>query len=353
MEWLWRACLVWIQRGVSDGYSLTRGWTPPYPETTGYIIPTLFNYAKLSGDERFAKMAVELANWEIEVQFDSGAVISGMLDVSVPLAEARRRADPAVFNTGQVIQGWVRAYQETHNVQYIDAAKKAGEWILSMQDGDGVWRRGDSPLVRSDLRVYHARVAWPLLELWQSIGDERYKTAAIKNLDWAQGQQRSNGWYQNCSFDERPPLTHTIGYTIEGMFESGVLLQAEKYKNSARFAAEALMHAFDHDHYIYGTYNADWKSADAYSCLVGDAQLAVCWLRIFEETKDKKFLNAAVKLMKFLKRTQNMRSSCGGIRGGIKGSQPIWGAYAPHYYPNWAAKFFADALMLEEKLIHI
>jgi hypothetical protein len=31
--------------------------------------------------------------------------------------------------------------------------------------------------------------------------------------------------------------------------------------------------------------------------------------------------------------------------GAIKGSHPIWGGYDPFRYPNWAAKFFADALM--------
>ncbi|MGF1595582.1 MAG: hypothetical protein ACFCVK_01410 [Acidimicrobiales bacterium] len=34
------------------------------------------------------------------------------------------------------------------------------------------------------------------------------------------------------------------------------------------------------------------------------------------------------------------------IRGAIKGSHPIWGRYAPLGYPNWATKFFLDALLL-------
>jgi len=35
------------------------------------------------------------------------------------------------------------------------------------------------------------------------------------------------------------------------------------------------------------------------------------------------------------------------IVGGIKGSHPIYGEYGKDQYLNWAAKFFADALMLE------
>ena len=31
----------------------------------------------------------------------------------------------------------------------------------------------------------------------------------------------------------------------------------------------------------------------------------------------------------------------------IAGSQPIWGRYSMFEFPNWAAKFFADALMMD------
>ena len=35
------------------------------------------------------------------------------------------------------------------------------------------------------------------------------------------------------------------------------------------------------------------------------------------------------------------------LRGGIAGSAPIWGDYSRFEFPNWAAKFFADALMMD------
>ena len=35
--------------------------------------------------------------------------------------------------------------------------------------------------------------------------------------------------------------------------------------------------------------------------------------------------------------------------GGIPGSLPLWGSYAPFTYPSWAAKFFIDALLLCEE----
>ena len=47
---------------------------------------------------------------------------------------------------------------------------------------------------------------------------------------------------------------------------------------------------------------------------------------------------------------QDIKTGNIGMRGGIKGAYPIYGWYAPFCYPNWAAKFFIDALMLEEDL---
>ena len=62
-------------------------------------------------------------------------------------------------------------------------------------------------------------------------------------------------------------------------------------------------------------------------------------------------MNSALKLNDYTKSAQNLKSLRGGIRGGFKGSQPIHGKYTPFIFVNWGAKFFADTLMLEEKLM--
>ena len=48
---------------------------------------------------------------------------------------------------------------------------------------------------------------------------------------------------------------------------------------------------------------------------------------------------------------QNLYSNNLGIRGGISGSHPIWGEYMKYSYPNYAVKFFADAIMLQEEVM--
>ena len=77
---------------------------------------------------------------------------------------------------------------------------------------------------------------------------------------------------------------------------------------------------------------------------------AIVWFRLFEITGDKKYFDAATRMNRYLSSTQDLTSRDPGIRGGIKGAQPIWGAYGEYEYLNWAVKFFADALLLELKL---
>jgi hypothetical protein len=58
----------------------------------------------------------------------------------------------------------------------------------------------------------------------------------------------------------------------------------------------------------------------------------------------------------WLKSQHNTTTSNLNIRGGMKGSDPIFGdligqtGYCRMAYPNWAAKFFIDSLLIEESL---
>jgi hypothetical protein len=36
--------------------------------------------------------------------------------------------------------------------------------------------------------------------------------------------------------------------------------------------------------------------------------------------------------------------------GAMPGSFPLWGRYEPFGFPNWATKYFCDAIMMEEEV---
>jgi folate-dependent phosphoribosylglycinamide formyltransferase PurN len=75
--------------------------------------------------------------------------------------------------------------------------------------------------------------------------------------------------------------------------------------------------------------------------------MALVWFALWDRTGDSRFLNAALKAIDLVKRAQPMSNPNPGIRGGIPGSDPIWGDYIRMALPNWAAKFFIDALLVK------
>jgi folate-dependent phosphoribosylglycinamide formyltransferase PurN len=73
--------------------------------------------------------------------------------------------------------------------------------------------------------------------------------------------------------------------------------------------------------------------------------MALIWFRLAEIDSDARFINTAIKSLDLVKAAQPMKSRDPGIRGGIPGSAPVWGDYLYMALPNWAAKYFIDALL--------
>src|SRR5687767_5917288 len=54
--------------GSSAYYHYARGWKGSYPETTGYLIPTMYEYSSLIGSEDWRKRAKAAADWLLSIQ---------------------------------------------------------------------------------------------------------------------------------------------------------------------------------------------------------------------------------------------------------------------------------------------
>jgi len=103
LDWLLRAQQVTKCGGFSVGYSFAHGWFPAYPETTGYIIPTLWDAFHRFDDMRYRDAAIAAAAWERDIQLSSGAVKAGY-EGKDPDRFWENDGAPAAFNTGQVMQ---------------------------------------------------------------------------------------------------------------------------------------------------------------------------------------------------------------------------------------------------------
>lgn len=342
MTWLCQAQDATPDDGVAQTYLVKhRRWANSYPETTGYIISTFYDYAALSGDASFRARARRMADWECAVQLPAGGVLAGAIGDS---------DQPTIFNTGQVLFGWVRAFQEEQDERYREAAVKAAHWLCQAQDEDGCWRRFGSPLTARSVNLYNTRSAWGLACVHAITGEQRFLDGAVKNVEWALAQQQDNGWLPyNCLQDDNQPFTHTIAYAMRGFLEVGAYAGREDFLAAAQKIGAALLRALPENGCMPGRFNSDWRPTVKWSCLTGDAQIALNCGRLYQLTGDGRYREATHRLNTFVKTTQKLTGPP-AERGGIKGAHPINGGYHPWQYPNWAAKFFADALMIEDKI---
>ncbi len=350
LSWLKRAQDVCDDGGAAAWYSLISGWAHSYVETTGYIINTFLDCAEFFDESELKDRAIKMGEFLLEMQYPSGGFRTHALS-------KRKDSYPTIFDTGQDLLGLTSLYKVTHRSDFKDACIKAANFLCDVQEPDGNWLQHS---FRNQAHTYHTRVAWGLLKVAEISDESRFVKHARLHLDWAAKNQRENGWFTQNELqapDYPYPLTHTISYAIEGFLESGILLQDEKFCRVARRGAEPVLRYYLAHHFLPASFTSDWTSPNNYSCVTGSAQLAHVWLQLGKYYADEAFFRGAKELIASIKTQQNLQTSDVNRYGGMKGSAPIYGdlfslsGYCRLAYPNWAAKFWVDALLLDEKLL--
>jgi hypothetical protein len=340
MDWLCRAqdCSASADGGVARDFSWRTGWASSYPETTGYIVPTFLARAEATGDQQLRERARRMLDWLSEIQLPSGAIQGGKVD-SEPVV-------PVPFNTGQVLLGFVAGEQTFGG--YRDPMRRAADWLVEVQDADGSWRAFQSPFAIAGVKAFDTHIAWGLFEAARVEPDRGYADAALANVRCALTFQLENGWFDQCCLsDFSQPLTHTLGYALRGVLEAHRYSRDPQFLEAARRTADGLITALRSDGHLPGQLAADWSARSSWACLTGTAQVAYCWLALYQETGDDRYRDAGFVANAFVRRTVALDGPPDTL-GAVRGSFPIDGAYCRHAYPTWAAKFLVDALVLEQ-----
>lgn len=339
--------LISAQKANDDGgmgsYHLVNKWSSSYPETTGYIIPTLIKYGKKYDKPEAIDSAMRAADFLLKIQKESGGWQGGRI--------GENKAE-IVFNTGQVIRGMIAAHEHSGEPKYLDAAIKAGHWLSDIQHPGGYWQ---TYALMDKARVYDTFVDTPLLQLFEKTGEEKFRKTAICNLDWViRDKMQENGWFEDCDNTVKrndKPILHTIAYTLDGLIDSSIILKEDKYLEAAVTGAVKLRDLFLSQGFLNGRYDKNWKGSEYLLC-TGCAQMAIVWLKLYSIFHDKVYLQAAQRMTSLLIFIQNRDfKETDNTLGAVPGSFPIWGRYEPFAFPNWATKFFCDALMLEEEAV--
>ena len=328
--------------GVARHFSLEKGWGASYPETTGYIVPTMLVLARELQRPDLRDRARRMLDWFVKIQMEGGGFQGGMVN-SVP-------KKPVTFNTGQILIGLAAGTAEFGAEPYRRAMHQAADWLVATQDPDGCWRRAPTPFADPGEKAYETHVSWGLLEAARVQPNPAWENAAFANMRWAMAKQTPNGWVRDCCLsDPSAPLTHTLGYYLRGLVEGIRFRHDEQLLTAAHSLGRALRGTQRPDGSLPGRLRSDWSPAVNWVCLTGVVQIAASWLDLYRLTNEPAYLDAARRANAYVRRTVVVDGPA-DVRGGVKGSFPVEGDYGCMEYLNWACKFMVDACLLEKRV---
>jgi hypothetical protein len=325
--------------GVARDFSLLKGWATSYPETTGYIVPTMIELARRQDSAALHERARRMLDWLLAIQFADGSFQGGRID-STPRV-------PVTFNTGQILIGLAAGALEYGDARYQQAMRRAADWLRDSLEAEGYWHKHPSPFVQPGEKTYETHVAWGLFAAERMAPGCGYGEAGLRQLAWALTKQQPNGWFAaNCLNEPERPLSHTIGYALRGLLEGYRLAQVPELLAAAARTGDALLGAIGPDGFLPGRLDSQWRPAASFACLTGSAQNAYCLFLLYQLTGARRYFDAARRLNSYVRRTVKVEGPP-EIRGGVKGAFPVDGAYGEYEFLNWAAKFCIDANLLE------
>jgi hypothetical protein len=342
LDWLKRAQDARNNGGVSYGVQFGSGFMESYPETTGYICRTFVELAQSTGTEELLERAIQMGVWESDIQMAEGAVMGGPFSPN---------PTPAVFNTGMVMLGWNALIRATGDDRFKASCRRAADWLLRVQEPDGNWIRGNSRFAVPGATVYNVKAAWGLCEAGSLLGQQGYVDAALRNAEFSLSRQEPNGWFRDCCLsDPVHPLLHTIAYAMQGLLEIGKLTHRDDLIAAARKTADAQIEIMGEDGFLPGRQDSHFKGSVNWCCLTGSAQTSVVWSELFLLTSDRKYLEAVLRVNRYIMARHDIRNADSRLRGGVPGSWPTWAPYGRLTVLNWATKYLVDALSRQQKI---
>ncbi len=307
------ATAAWLLRSIDHGkggscaYWSPIGWSRPYPETTGYLIPTLIALSEEIEGFAGEQHALDLGQWLLDIQDPGGWWLGG---VHPPKGEAKA----SVFNTAQVLHGMAALHDLTGEERWLEAGVRAGRWLASGLDESGLWSHTDykAPGTPS----YYTFAAWPMLEVAKRTSDPTIQTAAVAVLDAILERRLPNGAFARWSFEDGvPAFTHTIAYTLQGLLESARLLRDWETYGAPTEAAlyELARQAAGNAGCLPGRFDDKWKPAAPFTCLTGNAQTALCLLALDAHEPKPQLIDTAALLVNSVCAQQRLRGrpECG------------------------------------------
>ena len=341
------AGIEWIKKsetkygGSSAVYNPILGWSKPYPETTGYLIPTLIQFSEIYKSPNEFDLAIRFGDWLLSIQNENGSWNSGTYP--------NKKGNDSIFNTGQILRGLISLWRATKDNKWLISSEKGLLWLTKGMNENGLWDAKD--YLADFTPSYYTHVYWPMLEVNSELNSKEIKMLVKKGLNSILLRIKENGVIANWGFrNSYPAFTHTIAYTIRGIQECGRLLNEPSMMNKVQSALDKLLRISElRGGNLPGLIDENWNISQKFICLTGNLQIAKCLLIEESRSNDLRLVNGAARMIDVACRHQKINFILPGIKGGVAGSYPFYGKYMRFRYPNWAVKYLCDAIIILSK----
>ena len=262
----------------------------PYPEVTGYFIPTLYSW----GEQELARTCTR---WLLSIQLPNGAF---------PAPDGV----PYTFDTAQIMRGLCVAFNDMDNIEA--PLRNACDWMLTQIEPDGRLGTPSTALwtgIANDL--IHTYALPPLVQAGKLLGVKEYEDAAAFVLSYYKKQETL------VPFNR---LSHFHAYAMEALCELGELELASRGMADVERCQRR-------DGSIPAYPDVEWV------CSTGMAQYAIVWYTLGKKQQ-------ADLAMHYLEKIQNKS-------GGFYGSYGTGAKYIAGAEISWAVKYFLDAHLLK------
>jgi len=328
-------------------------------ETAAFTLQTLAKFYLRTGDERILRSINLCVNeWmRSRLQYRGQSFFPQFyprFDNNAHRALKHNSYTPVffMFDNGEAVRGIVYTYDASKDPAQIQLASEIADWLTGvMQNPDGSFKTnydlfyGKFNTYPDVKPVYHARVAWSLLELWRRTGIEQARDDAIRALDYVGTQQHENGWFETIG-----GVSEYLMYAAEGLYYSGRILGNALYTERATKTIKAFMVApHMNKGHLHGSYDEKWQPTSTNGSFNSvDGQLAVMCYNLYSDNGDVDFLEEGDSCLEWLIRQQDRISNDGGMHGGIPNAigETAWHTR----YPIWTVKYLIDAIDLRLQL---
>jgi hypothetical protein len=164
-----------------------------YSFDAAMCVQGLVDYYRVSGKSEALQAAIRAADWLIQrMQLPDGSFQA----LASAGAVKPEDADDPIFGDqgslhGKHAIGLLKVWEASQDVRYRDAAKKACDWVIQLQNPDGSFKA--STRSRQTVSHTHCYAIEGLLYAAHCLKDERCWTAARKGGEWLARKQDPNG----------------------------------------------------------------------------------------------------------------------------------------------------------------